>query len=510
MRRLIHLERVNVLLEGKPVLRDITWSLHSGEHWAILGPNGAGKSTFLRLLRGEVWPAPVNGGVRVYALDGKPTRSPIGVRERIALVSAEQQQRLWRKHSRRYRDDFSAPITVEQLVFTGLLHTELPTRNPQPAEQQHVRAALAQVGMEAHASAPFDSLSQGQMRRALIARALIAQPRILILDEVGVGLDARARHDLHMLIQRIAEQNLITILMASHRHDEIIPAISHMMELQEGRIIAAGPRQATGVGARVEPGRPRQDESQWLPLSPEDQARREAEPFIVRITNASVALDEGRFVVLRRLNWRMNRGEHWLIRGDNGVGKSALLKLILGECRPARGGHIAHFNDPSLRSVWEIKKRIGYVSAELQARYSADHTTEEVIASGFSASVNWLSQLTTSQRERVRQVIAQFGLQALAKRSVQQMSYGQARRVFIARALVHQPELLILDEVFDGLDARAREELGALLDQIAGEVSILLVSHHEDDLLRCITHRMTLAHGCIVEQATRAVHTQTA
>ncbi|MFN3704827.1 MAG: ATP-binding cassette domain-containing protein [Thermoflexales bacterium] len=493
------------MLAGKWVLRDLTWSLHQGEHWAVLGPNGAGKSTFLRLLRGEIWPAPVHGGTRIYALDGKPTQSPIGVERHIGLVSAEQQQQLWRQHSRRYRDDFSTTITVEQLVFTGLLHTELPTRSPRPAERKQVGLALERVGMTHMAAAPFDSLSQGQMRRALIARALVAQPRLLLLDEIGVGLDAPTRQALYALIQQLAEQG-VTILMSSHRGDEFIPAISNILELREGRIAASGPRQRSAGQRLLRANRRGRLQDDWQPLTANDQAEREAAPFVVRLTHVSVSPELGQRAVLHNVNWRMNPGEHWLIKGDNGVGKSALLKLILGECRPAHGGQIAYFNSVAPRSVWEIKQRIGYVSAELQARYSADHTVEQVIASGFSASVNWLTPITTAQRKRVEEVIAQFHLQPLAKQSVQQLSYGQARRVFIARALVQRPALLILDEVFDGLDARARADLRAFLDVIAAEVSIILVSHHEEDLLDCITHRAILAGGCIIEQSVRTTH----
>jgi len=158
---LIELEHVNVDLNGVRVLHDITWSLEAGRHWAVLGANGAGKSTFLRLLRGEIWPAPVDGGVRRYCLDDKATESPIGVRLKIALVSAEQQTRYM-------RTDWQ--LKVWQVVFTGLFDGDLVYHHPTDEQLAQVRTTLTALDIAALWDADFHKLSQGQLRRVLIAR----------------------------------------------------------------------------------------------------------------------------------------------------------------------------------------------------------------------------------------------------------------------------------------------------------------------------------------------------
>jgi molybdate transport system ATP-binding protein len=508
---LIQLDHVNVALDGHRVLHDVTWSLRRGENWAVLGPNGAGKSTFLRLLRGEVWPAPVDGGKRTYAFDGQPTQSPIGVPRRMAIVSAEQQQRYARAHGRRYGDDFGRFITVRDIVFTGLLASELVTRRPRPAETAEVRRVMRDVGIEDLAEIPFDKLSQGQLRKALIARAIVGRPDVLILDEVGAGLDARSRRALLDMIQRITSSfpwnwgphgaTGLQILMTTHRRDELIPAITNALEIKGGRIVAIfssprpAPNRRVGTGRRFEPII--------------NVTSREARPFLINTTHANVALDEGTKVVLHDVTWRMNEGEHWMIQGDNGVGKTTLLKLILGELRPAHGGTIERFGRDGCRNVWEIKRHIGYASADLQARYSVDLTAEQVIATGFSGSVGWLQRISRQERELVDQAIERFGLQALAKRSILQMSYGQARRVLVARALVASPRIIILDDVFDGLDAHVRAQLAATLEGIAstrgasGGVGLILAAHHDADCLPFITHRMVIEGGRIVSQEQR-------
>jgi ABC-type molybdenum transport system ATPase subunit/photorepair protein PhrA len=220
--------------------------------------------------------------------------------------------------------------------------------------------------------------------------------------------------------------------------------------------------------------------------------------FLLDIRNASVALDEGSVVVLRDVNWRMNSGEHWMILGDNGAGKTTLLKLILGELWPAAGGSIDRFGVRSFKDVWEIKRRIGLVSHDLQARYHHDITARQAVGTGFSASVGWLTALTAAQEARVDEVLAELGLSELADRSLQRMSYGQARKVLVARALVHKPRLLILDEVFDGLDAQFRADLRALFQRMSDTTGIILVAHHDRDRLPCITHQLKI-HGGRVE-----------
>jgi len=489
---LIQLQHVNVALNGHLILHDLNWELKRGENWAVLGANGAGKSTLLRLLRGELWPAPVNGGTRTYCLDGRaPTHSPIGIKEHIKIVSAEQQQRYARKH------DWH--LTSETVVFTGLADSELPLTRPTKTQLAKVAATMHLLGIDDLAKADFKKLSQGQLRKVLIARALISQPKVLILDEVGVGLDKHSRTQLYELVERVAQTGT-QILCTTHRRDELIPSITHVLELKGGRIVKMEEHRVRTMDDR----RQTMSSDAWQPIVPRLSSI-VPKSFLLRLTHTNVALDEGAKVVLHDVNWQMNRGEHWFIQGDNGVGKSTLLKLILGELWPAQGGEICRFGRCDFKNVWEIKQQIGYVSADFQTRYYVDITAEKVIASGFFASVGWLQPTTKAQDARVRQVIAQLGLQSLAQRSILEMSYGQARKVLVARALVNKPKLLILDEVFDGLDAQFRAELGELFAHLARSrrCGILLVSHHEADCLPFITHRLRIDGGHVVSQEAR-------
>jgi molybdate transport system ATP-binding protein len=474
---LVSLARVSVERSGTRVLHDIDWTLEPGAHWAVLGANGAGKSTFLRLVRGEIWPAAVNGGRRVYGFEGELTESPIGIKQKIALVSAEQQTRYM-------RTDWH--MLVWQIVLTGLTDSDLIYQHPTPQQLDAVDAVLAELDISALRNKDFHKLSQGQLRKVLIARALVRKPPVLICDEIGVGLDTQTRHSLFDVIARAAAGGT-QILMTSHRQAELLPTLTQTALLENGRLTIQ-PRVA---------GAPQTNDTASVAAVPLQRAAPhvDGDTFVLDIRNATVALEEGATVVLRDVTWRMNAGEHWMLLGDNGAGKTTLLKLIMGDLWPAHGGSIDRFGVRDFRDVWEIKRRIGYVSHELQARYHHDLTARQVIGTGFNASVGWLSTLSAAQHARVDAILAQLAIADLAERSLQQMSYGQARKVLVGRALVHVPALLILDEVFDGLDAHFRAELSALFEQLSTTTSIILVSHHEADALPCITHMLSIDGG---------------
>lgn len=471
---------------GTTVLHKINWALHTGQHWAIAGPNGSGKSTLLKLIRGEIWPAPIAGGARTYFLDGDATPSPIGVGDHIALVSAEQQTRYLRTEW---------ALRVWQVVFTGLHNTDLIYSHATAAELTTVDAMLNQMGLGTLRDAAFRTLSQGQLRKVLIARALVRKPRILICDEIGVGLDPLARAALMSTIESVAQAGT-QIILVSHRREEWIPSITNELHLHEGRVVGS---QAHALGGCSAPAQ-RARAPHPLGRNPAPRHVGSSDVPLIEIQNANVAVDEGRLVVLKQLNWSILPGQHWFVSGPNGAGKTTLLKFLLGELSAHRDGHIARFGECG-GSVLEIKKQIGYVSPELQVRYGHNLPARDVIATGFFASVGWMQPVSRAQKRRVNEVIALLGLEALADRGLQNMSYGQARKVLIARALVNAPRLLLLDEVFDGLDAGFRDDISQVFAEISAVTSVVLVSHYEGDCLPMMTHRLVLADGKVLHSS---------
>ncbi len=169
--------------------------------------------------------------------------------------------------------------------------------------------------------------------------------------------------------------------------------------------------------------------------------------------------------VLRDLTWRLEPGQQWLVTGANGSGKSTFLRLLHGQLRPALGSEIRWPALGNPRNVWELRKRIAWLSPELQASYRYPSTVRACVASGFESSIGQTRRLTAVETARVTELIEELELGALADRSLNTLSYGQARRALIARALVNRPRVLLLDEPWEGLDAPMAELLNRTLGQ---------------------------------------------
>lgn len=201
--------------------------------------------------------------------------------------------------------------------------------------------------------------------------------------------------------------------------------------------------------------------------------------------------------VFHDLSLRLHEGEHTLVLGPNGAGKSALIQLISRELYPVvRPGSALRLFGSSTINLWDLRRRVGFVSSALEQRYRASVGTAaaDVVLSGFFGSVG-IGRLTAadrSQRQRVADLIEELHLTALADRPFAQLSDGERRRVLLARALVHIPEVLVLDEPTNGLDLRARHQLLADLRRLASSGTTLLVVTHQLEAVIPETSRVLL------------------
>jgi iron complex transport system ATP-binding protein len=210
--------------------------------------------------------------------------------------------------------------------------------------------------------------------------------------------------------------------------------------------------------------------------------------------------------VFRSLSLRLQLGEHTVILGPNGAGKSALLKLLTREIYPVvkPGSWLRIFGSETV-NLWDLRSRIGLVSQDLQAGYIGAVAADDVVLSGFfgSVGIGRSQQPSALQRQRVRQLMARLGLEDLAGRPFRQLSDGQRRRLLLARALVHEPEVLVLDEPTNGLDLRARNQMLAILRSLArGGTTLLLVTHQIEAIIPEISRCVLLRQGEVVGDGT--------
>lgn len=211
-----------------PILRGIDWRVERGEHWAILGANGSGKTSMLRALTGYL--PPTTGTIRLLGETyGRADWREL--RTRVGLVSSSIHQMM--------PDGESALNAVASGKFAMIGYWGEMT----PRDRAAALAILRRVEARPLAARPWMHLSQGERQRVLIGRALMARPRLLILDEPCAGLDPVAREHFLQFLERMARRRgAPTMLLVTHHAEEIMPAFSHVLVLKAGRVLGAGPR----------------------------------------------------------------------------------------------------------------------------------------------------------------------------------------------------------------------------------------------------------------------------
>ncbi|WP_423831741.1 ABC transporter ATP-binding protein [Streptococcus equinus] len=224
----ITLENVTLSRQNKTLLKDITWKVNKGEHWAILGLNGSGKTSLLKLITAEYWTS--QGSVEV--LGNKFGGTDISnMRTKIGIVGSFIAERL------------SPHMLAEKIVLTGKYKSSILYTEYGEKELNEARQMLISIGGEHLLGRIYASLSQGEKQLLLIARGLMEEPEILILDEATSGLDLFAREKLLRQIEQITTlPKAPTILYVTHHAEEITRSFTHVLLLKKGQIIAKGPK----------------------------------------------------------------------------------------------------------------------------------------------------------------------------------------------------------------------------------------------------------------------------
>jgi molybdate transport system ATP-binding protein len=479
---LVTIERADVRLAGRTLLEAIDFTVTAGEHWALLGPNGSGKTSLLRLVRGELWPFPT--GRRLYAIDGPARESPIGVRERVAIVSPELQDAYARREWN---------VAVERVVLGGFTDSVFPQEPPTPGQSARIDEVLGQLDLRRLARRPMLALSTGERRRVLLARALALRPRILLLDEATEGLDAAAREAFLGHVREAARAGT-TLVVATHREEELLPEIRRVAWMEGGRIVRVGGRELLRVATPTATPTPSLTSSPGL--SP-------TAPALLELRGVSVHLDDGT-PVLRDLDWTLREGESWAVLGENGAGKTSFLKLVAGELREMPGGRVVRRGLPERVARERIREAVAFVGPELHARHVNDLPVLDVVVSGIRDSIGIDEPPSPAERDAASAALGRAGAAHLAGRRIHALSWGELRRVLVARALARAPRLLVLDEPFSGLDAASRASFAAVLERLAAEgVQLLVAAHHAEDLVAALRHVLVLSRGRVVRQGPR-------
>lgn len=477
----LQFEQLTVQRNQVNMLDGIDLVMNADEHWAVTGASGSGKTTLALVLAGRQH---YSGRILV---DGRS--------ERLPTVSLVEQQHHFKKLSNTtdfyYQQRYNASDAADTITVGEALGIPAQMENGAPSG-----IAIDQLSSLLHIdhllNEPLIQLSNGENKRLQIAKALMTDPRLLILDNPFVGLDAEGRDILSGIITRLCNTGRQILLITSPR--EIPDSITHIATLNNGKLISTAPRIAyTPPHAEESAG----SGIDYVVLRSIPQLAEPDFKLAVKMINVTVKYNDR--TILNSLNWEVKKGEHWSISGPNGAGKSTLLSLIAGDNTKAYANEIYLFDKRrgSGESIWDIKQKIGYVSPEMHLYFDYSSTCFETVASGLFDSIGLFRTLNPVQTETVNRWLAVFKLEKLGKKRLSLLSTGEQRLVLLARALVKNPPLLILDEPCQGLDGSHVQLFKQMINDICGlfDTTLLYVSHYTEEIPECITHFMRIYEG---------------
>ncbi|MDR1360086.1 MAG: ATP-binding cassette domain-containing protein [Deltaproteobacteria bacterium] len=482
---LVRLDNVNLRLGRSPVFSGLSLDIQSKEHLAVLGPNGAGKSSLLRLLAGELRPDQDSPGKIFWAFTDAPDPSPLTARKHARLVSPLAQRNYVRQGWK---------ISGLEILLSGLDNTALLYGETSEKGREEALRLAKSAGAELLLKMKAPAMSQGQLRLALLLRALLSRPDLLLLDEPFDGLDKSAREACLSALGQAADRGC-TLVLAGHRKEDLPPLIRRTIRLEMWK------------NRPAPPGQP--EKARKIPAAscPDLRPEKAEQTPVLELLDVDVYIERAK--ILSGITWTIRPGEQWLVSGPNGSGKSTLLRLLCGEefaaFKEGAGGILRWFGAPR-PDLLSLRRLVGYVSPRLQDGYDPESTAEEVVVSGLRGSIGLYGGAPTAEERAVAWAwMERMGLLAMRGLPFAQLSSGWGRRFLLARALAGSPPVLLLDEPCSGLDAASRDLfLKSLAVLAARGVQIIHVSHQSEDIAPFFSHELRLEGGRVAFAGPRA------
>jgi molybdate transport system ATP-binding protein len=429
--------------------------------------------------------------------------------DQIAYVAFDLQKTIWGQDSLYHQARWNRGVSLDmQSVSEYLSERQVSRINPyqiveeqtDPAEFMARQEEVIQVlGLDRLLSRDINQISNGERRKVLLARALLRNPRLLILDNPFTGLDVAFRAKLKQMISSLMKDEMRVILVMNDR-DEIPPGITHVLLMDDRGVVAQGPGEMILKRSPAQGGVELEGPAITMLPSTEDQET----DHQVLVDMEHVSVSYAGVPILNDINWTVRKGEKWALLGPNGAGKTTLLSLILGDNPHAYAHEITLFGirRGSGESIWDIKRNIGWVAPELHLYYPKNVTCYDVVCSGFFSFVGRHRRCSPQQRETARGWLQRLGFLQHADMAFGRISEGEQRMILIARALVKDPGLLVLDEPCQGLDAGNRDRVLRMVEAIGSDLdtTIIYVTHHRDALPKVITHVLRLDEGRVVSR----------
>lgn len=475
---LLKIENAQVNHLGKATFQNLSFTWESGQQWAVIGHSGRELTAFLETLRGTTHLAEgslIHPFAKEYISEKTTEGAVHSFRDLVAYVS---QQYRFRNKSNLQNFYFQQRFNSSEADEAATVREYLIQNSESKTGHWNLENVTELLRLSALLDESILKLSNGETRRLALALGLLTQPKIYLMDQPMTGLDQESRAAFGDFLKTIMAQGIHVLLTTSSQ--EIPDGITHIAEIDSNQNISIWKKEGyhpSLINAETLPW----DLDLLQKLLP--NFSKEAEE-IVRLEN--VTIQYGEKIVLNQVNWRIQSGEHWQLKGKNGSGKSTLISLLIGENPQAYSQDFWLFGRKrgSGESIWDIKKAIGFVAPELTRFFPTNQTVRKVILSGFFDTMGLFKKTNSDQESKAVDWIKLFHLENFKDLPIHRIPLEQQRWTLLARALIKNPKLLILDEASQGMDEGQRDVFKKTIQQICefSSFSLIYVSHYTSDV----------------------------
>lgn len=486
--KLLEINSGKVLQGGFLIFEKLDFIWRKGQQWAIIGQSGKELTAFLETLRGNTV---VSSGEihRHFSLSYSQLKNTIGevhsyrdlmsyVSQKYELKNRSNQQNFY--FQQRFN---SSESEATETVKEYLRQIEAKIEGPWTAEKTTKILNLNHLLDQS-----LLKLSNGETRRLVLASGLMRQPLIYLMDQPMTGLDSKTRAEFGVILREMIQARVHVLLTTSP--DEIPEGITHVAELNSKGISQSWTKEDFPHQKHISV-KPTWDWELLRKLLPAETSEKKS---LIRLENVSIQYGEKK--ILQDLSWEVRSGERWLVKGPNGSGKSTLISLLIGENPQAYSQNIYLFERKrgTGESIWDVKRPIGFMAPELSRFFPANQTCRKVILSGLFDTMGLFKKTSTEQNTKVEAWMKLFDLESVKDFPIQRLSLAQQRWTLLARALIKQPKILILDEASQGLDDSQRALFKETIEKVCtySGISLIYVSHYTADIPRQIDKMLDL------------------
>ncbi|MBX2841436.1 MAG: ATP-binding cassette domain-containing protein [Flammeovirgaceae bacterium] len=480
----IKYKEASFLNKGKIQFAGLNFGLGENENWVITGDIGSGKTSFLRCLSGKI---PSVKGKRYYTINGE-SASPLDFFHHVQLVSFSESNKIFKPAAFFYQQRYQPSIANESIDVKGYLKSF-----GFDSENSHHQSILEKGGLKELYDRHLIKLSSGQRRKLLLVKAILKAPTLLLLDDPYIGLDKQSRNVFNDWLKELSQNFNIQLVIAGRKSD--MPDIMDCeLELKDSKIKYAGKLRPEPEHIAVEI---REDLMSKIKDQWDKFANHKKFDTIIKFNNLTLNYD-GK-PVLQNINWEVKQAEKVALLGSNGSGKSTLLSLMYADNPLAYANDIVLFDRQrgSGESIWDIKKHTGFISPELHLFFNFKLSAARTVATGIFDQFYVARKLTSEEIELIDLFISYFGLSHKKDEIFGKLSLGEQQILLFIRALIKNPEYLLLDEPYQGMDWKSIHLANALLETLLknNSTTLIFITHYEEELPSFIQKKVYLNRG---------------